>query len=572
MSDRAEREKTLRGYSRYGEMSGRFGGVRIVSKTLHPLRVQVRHGEHKVWLQERPGSAAIQLELGRSKEDRLSTRTRNWKKAIEFADRHVAEMAMRDHIENKANTQRRTTKATGVGATLQVITDEYMRLQKKQPPEKSRSDKYLDTIARILAILTLKLGGHWRPTEDIDGIALFVRWYIELRTQHRIEFPTGWKRRPLGPVIERTAISELKDFSSVLTVAKEEGLISLNPLADFSYAPYLPAGDAGVPQHREEVSLEWIRFMLTPPVHPITGSPLLDEAGQPLAAPVRRTNATDGGARLEYLVQLLARLGRRVSDFLGAARGGVLFYPTIGDLAFTLGDIRAALAVAPNHRVRWARHYVANGAFVANRNKANTHRVLPLSKYVRVATEAWLAVHPDSENPSAPLICSITDPTKPLCPNLAYQWLLQAEDEARQDVARMGLDPEELIPKRAGSAFHGIRPTWRTLMTELGWDIGADETINQQLKVPSLNKHVLFYGGWTLGTGTVQARIYSRLIPEHLVAVAELIPAVRVMAQTSRGAEQRISAAFGPPDTAVLGALRVRPTAEYGARQRDAAG
>jgi hypothetical protein len=572
MSDRATLENTLRGYSRYGEMSDRFGGLRIVSKTLGPLRVRVSYQEHKVWLQERPGSAAIQLELGRRTEDRRSTGTRDWQKAVEFADRQIAEMAMRDHIDTKVHQQRRTTKATGVGATLQVIEDLFTRLQDDKAPENAMTDNYRRTLSRILAILKLKYGPQWRPSEDMESPAAFVRWYLDIRTQVRIVFPKAWKRRSSGPVIERTAISELKDFGHVLMIAEDDGIIPVNPLARFSYAAYLPSGDAGVPEHREEVSLDWVQLLLTPPVDPSTGRPLLGPDGKPLAAPVRRTQATDGGARLEYLVKLLSRMGRRVSDFLGTTRGGVRFYPTIGDLAFTLPEIRAVLAAAPNHRTRWARTFASNGAFVANRNKTSTHRILPLSRYVRLATEEWLAVHPARDNPAAPLICSITDPMKPLWPNLAYKWLLRAEDEARNDAERMGLDAEDVIPKREGSAFHGLRPMWRTLMTELGWDLGADETIGQQLKVPGLNKHVLFYGGWTLGTGTAQARIYSRLIPEHLVAAAELISAVRVMALTSVEAEQRVTRTFGEPDTSVLDVLAARSTANHGSRRLDAAG
>jgi hypothetical protein len=267
-----------------------------------------------------------------------------------------------------------------------------------------------------------------------------------------------------------------------------------------------------------------IHLMLHQPVHPLTGEPLLDSSGDPLPAPVFRTQARDGGVRLEYLLTSLARSGRRRSDFLGEPRGGVGFYLGIRDLALTPDEVEAELAVAPSHRVRWARHFARYGALVANRNKTNTHRVLPFSKYWREATDKWLSHHPEPDNPNAPLLPSMTDPREPLRYATIYGWLLRMENEARSDLSRMGLDADE-IRHRAGSALHGIRPAWWRMMTQLGWGVGADDVDGKKLKVPSLNKHALFYGGWTLGTSDERQCVSWGLVPEFIVAVAEFIPA-----------------------------------------------
>lgn len=525
----------LRSFSRHGQVEG--GEVKIVSRDDRPLRVVIRYGPRKVILQERK-KGAIQLETGRDSSRRRSTETADWQEAVEEADQALRRMVIEDHLDSELEAAVAENGRGGRGAALEQLEDNFERVRYSAEAPRRASRKHMSNVRRVVAILRLKKGPDWRPEHEIsENPHRFVEWYIQLRIATRISFPNSWNRRDVGPLRSRSgAIKELKDFAGVLQRGSEAGLLTMNPLRGYAFEGHGDRGDAGAVIHREEASLETVLRLLQPPVHPATGVRLLDAHGSPLSAPVHRTHASDGGGRLRYLLSHLAGSGPRLSSVAGT--GGIRDFPRLRDLIFDAHGTRAALREAPNHRDRWARYYT-EGVFVSNRNKMQFHRVLPLGRFWAQEAHRWLEHHPTPDDPLAPLIPAIQDWSKPVSETMVRKWYDQAVQEAQNDAVRMGLDPDDYLPRNQNSTFSGFRPLWRTTMSELGWDDAAHHSSGV-----SLQKHALFFGGWSVGAGEVQARVYTRLNPRILMAVANFEKASSILPKIGQETHARVRDAF----------------------------
>jgi hypothetical protein len=532
----------LRLMSRYGNVDPQFGGVAIVSTNHRLLRVAISYGPHRVWLQERAGGAAIQIEVGGMARGRRSTRTRTWREAVALADAEVRALVLNDHTNEVISGAADRAREVGLYATLEELEENYRLDRFSKGARNPITDSHMNSVARAVATLKILKGPHWRPYEEIVANPYrFVEWFVTIRTTSVVRFPRSWERASLLPLRPKSAVSQLKDFSSVLTRGKLKGLIPGNPLGDFVYSDFLGKGDDAAMVHRQESSWEVLGRLLSPPSHPVTGVPLLDAGGEPLPAPVHRCRAQDGGRRLRILLTSVALSGKRPSDFLGTAISGVRVYPFVKDVARTTEEVQRVLEEAKNHRVTWARHW-PDGAFVAWRNKAKHHRVTPMGTFWRREMDEWLTHHPDPK-PDAPLICSLSDPTKPLDSGKYVTWFGNAIAAAREDAIAMGLDPDEYMPIVADSKLGGFRPLWRTTMMELGWDDPQDPA-ERRPGEPALNKHALFMGGWAVGVGQVQQRVYLRLRPEYLYAVANFEHAKDVKLKVAESVRGKITAAL----------------------------
>jgi len=489
--------------------------VTRVSKGKGLHRFRVHYGGHQVWLQERGGGAAIQLEVDRTSSGRSSTDTTDWLEALKLADGHIYEQVVRHNEDEEID--RAVELAGGDPELLRLIAI----YRKRRFIEDRKAKDYVGVDHRK------RLERVWAITERLFGLrrrasgygTRFAERYIKARTTQAIVFPDRMGRRACRPVRRRTAVNELKDFSGVLTWAEREKLLGTNPLAGYEWDDWLQ-GDAHAVEHMEEAHTRRHTLLMAP----IPGS------GESIA-PVQRVRAWDGGARIRVLQALLFHHAHRVVSNLEL---------DCGDIAFEREAVRALLREAPNHREWWADHW-DHGAIFWRRSKVDYLRVTPMSQHMGLEMLWWRDQHPDWR-PGMPVLTQQRDPRKPLWYDQVYTWMREAITIAGEDLERANTPGDRIARWLAGAPLHGWRDHWATLMDRLGW--GWDAAAKAGEKKLQLHNHVAFFGDWKV-TGGTQAEIYSKLHPGILQAVADFEKAEEVVRRYSAEAEEDVGDALG---------------------------
>lgn len=466
--------------------------LELVSKKTSALRrFRITYAGHSVVLQERRGGAAIQMETGRRPEDRISTETRCWLEALRQAERVILERAYADHME----PDEEAAPAPVAGdPDLFVVIEFYVR--ERFSGKKAISAVHARRLDRVFAIIE-HVYGLRRPVSYFGP--KFVERYVDLRTTRPIIFPPHFERRNCGKVKVRTAIGELKDLSSVLQYAADEGLLQRNLLREYDWKSWL-TGDKHAVEHMEEAHTRRYPLLLARPQ-------LLDPAtGERLEAPVHRVACVDGGARLRCILAFLFHHGHRWVSVQS------IFCE---DIALTREEMQALLREAPNHREWWA-DYFPYGGILWRRSKVDYLRFTPLSRVMRSELDRWRVHHPDWR-PGAPLFPQVHDWAKPVSDSSVREWARKAHAIARADQERLGVPRAQVDRWLSGAPLHGYRDHWATVMDQLGYGWEAARKGNSKL---NLHNHVAFCGDWAVSGGT-QAEVYAKLHPGVLQAVME---------------------------------------------------
>ncbi len=253
--------------------------------------------------------------------------------ALREAERILKERSRRDHLREAERV--RLEQSSG-DPDLRLVVDYYT--ERKLRGEKAVGHHHARKIDRVLAIIELKFGG-FKPASSFGP--WFVEKYVRLRTQSRIDFPPQTGRPRCGKVKTRTAISELKDFGSVLQFAVKEGVLRANPLAGYRWGDWL-VGDEHAVEHMEEAHTRRYQLLLAPPK-------LTDPAtGERLQAPINRISAVDCGARARASLAFLFHHGHRWVSVQSLM---------CDDIALDYDQTCELLENAPNHRRWWAAHF-----------------------------------------------------------------------------------------------------------------------------------------------------------------------------------------------------------------------
>lgn len=488
--------------------------VELVS-TGGPKRLKVSYGRHRVWLQERRGGAALQIEI--SRRDRRSLETTDWLLALEEAERIIREQVLAHHEDD--SVERELLSSAG-DPDLLVAIDYYRRERFVDDPGARRyvGPEHRKRLERIWAIVNYWFGLR-RPVSWYGP--RFVARYIELRTTRSIEFPKHWGRRPCRPTKTRTAVNELKDLTGVIAFAIKRGKARTNPLDGYEWDQEWLQGDQHAVEHMEEAHSRRHQILMAPSqrIDPRTGSRL--------AAPIDRLRTRDHGARARCIQAVLFHSGHRTVSVLGML---------CEDVAFTRDDMRRVLAETPNHRAWWADQW-PYGAISWRQSKVDNRRVTPISRALRIELDRWRAKHPDWA-PGRPVFPQMADTSKPLVYDQVNKWLHRAMKLAREDLEAQQVAVQQIDRWLSGEILHGWRDHWATKMDELGygWDAAAKQG-NTKL---DLHNHVAFMGDWAVAGGT-QAEVYAKLNPGILQAIANYERAEDVVRRFSAQAYEDVT-------------------------------
>ena len=483
-------------------------------------RFRVEYGPHSVVLQERGGGAAIQIETGRNKEDRRSTKTADWLKALEEADRVITERVQDDLEKQEIERGFATRKDPDVG----TIIDFYVR--EKFPggtAKKTVSYNHARRLERVFAIVET-LFGRRRPVSYFDHG--FVEEYVRRRTEEGVRFPAHFERENLQPGCRtRHAIAELRDFSGVLNYAAGKKKIARNPLEGYGWKDeWLSDGDLEAVEHMEEAHTRRYSILVARP-------DLRDpHTGERLQAPVDRIPSYDGGARLRCFTALCFHHGHRPVHVASLYCGNV---------ALTAEETKALLGRAPNHRVWWAEHF-PHGGVLWESSKEEYIRFTPFSRAMRKEMDRWRELHPDWR-PDGPLFPMLTDPSRPTSADRFREWTSKALEIARRDLVQAKVLPAKVERWLAGETVYGFRGHWATIMDRLGYGWTAARDGQSKL---NLHKHVAFLGDWKIGGDTMD-RIYAKLHPGILQAIMEFDRARDVIDRFSREAQEELDEVLG---------------------------
>jgi hypothetical protein len=480
------------------------------------LRILIQYADHTVALQERGGSASIQIEVDRSRAGRRSTGTRCWFTALQEAEREIGEVALEDHIDRASDpVQVKRSPDLEIGIVIDfyvrerfVSIDNAERHKEKDKPTGAGRTKPVSAVHarkldRIFAIMEYKYGRRRRVSAFND---VFVEKYIELRTTQEITFPDYYDRQPCGRVKVRTAVKELKDFGNVLGYAVKRKLISTNPLEDYPWSDWLQ-GDEHAVEHMEEAHTRRFELLLARPkiVDPTTG--------ERLEAPIHRITCADGGARARFVTAMMFNHGHRWVSVQSVL---------CGDVALTQEETRELLRQASNHREWWA-EFFPYGGILWRRSKMSYLRFTPFSRITRMEIDRWKAIHPNWM-PTAPLIPQVKDWSKPVADSSVREWLRKADAVVRSDLQRLGVPQAQIERWLSGAILHGYRDHWATIMDTLGYGWEAARESGSKLDV---HNHVAFCGDWAI-TGGTQAEVYAKLNPGILQAIMEFERAAEV--------------------------------------------
>lgn len=481
--------------------------VDLVSKEAALKRMKLSYGRHRVWLQERPGGAAIQIEISRG--DRRSLETTDWLKALDEGERIIREQVLAHHEDD--TMERNFASAVG-DPDLLVVTDFYRRERFVDDPAQRNhvGADHRKRLERIWAIINLKFGMR-RPVSWYGPN--FVERYIGLRTSEQVVFPEHWGRRPCEKVEVRTAVNELKDLSGVIAFAVKKGRVRENSLEGYAWDREWLQGDQHAVEHMEEAHSRRHALLMAPSKREDP------ETGERLPPPINRLRTRDGGARARCIQALLFHHGHRTVSVLSMM---------CEDVAFTRDEMRALLAQAPNHRAWWADHW-PHGAILWRRSKVDYRRVTPMSRPMRLEFDRWRAQHPDWR-PGVPVFPQMREITKPLIYDQVNKWMHRAVALAREDLEALGVAVQQIDRWLAGEILHGWRDHWATKMDTLGY--GWDAATKQGDSKLELHNHVSFMGDWATSGGT-QAEVYAKLNPGILQAIADFERAEEVVRRFS---------------------------------------